>query len=201
MQENAEALRRCDELVAFVESQKDLFGKSRFDALLGGEEYAAANFSGGADAYDDVLRCMRRLGLVPGSPEKQQGPSREWLLKAAEAEDACGGMVSVGGLAVDAGMYAGEFITNELSHRVPLDGYCFMGLNFTPEQFSAINCVIVDHMADKSIEFGVEEALVEIINKVGIGGTCQECGDGVVTKEPLDIVICDNCRKNPPDIA
>lgn len=52
-----------------------------------------------------------------------------------------------------------------LDHRGPLVGYCFMGLNFTPEQFDRINVAIVDHMAGKSLEFGVEEAIVELIEK------------------------------------
>lgn len=36
------------------------------------------------------------------------GPSREWSEKAAEAEDAAGGIVSVGGLAADLGMIGDE---------------------------------------------------------------------------------------------
>ena len=50
-------------------------------------------------------------------------------------------------------------------HRGPVDGRCFLGLNFSEEQFSKINPSIVDHMHDKSGEFAVEDAIFELIEK------------------------------------
>lgn len=50
-------------------------------------------------------------------------------------------------------------------HRGPIDGRCFLGLNFSEEQFQKINVAIVDHMRDKSGEFAVEDAIFELIEK------------------------------------
>ena len=55
---------------------------------------------------------------------------------------------------------------NKLNHHGPLDGYCFLGCNFTPEQFDSINVAIVDHMAGKPGEFAVEGAIVEVFARL-----------------------------------
>lgn len=48
-------------------------------------------------------------------------------------------------------------------HIGPIEGRCFMGLNFSEEDFAQISPAIVKAMAGKSTEFGTEEAIVHII--------------------------------------
>ena len=52
--------------------------------------------------------------------DNEMGPSREWLLKMADGEDACRS-ISVGGMAVDLGIYAEpEECDPEECDKVPL---------------------------------------------------------------------------------
>jgi hypothetical protein len=50
-------------------------------------------------------------------------------------------------------------------HIGPIEGYCFMGLNFTPEQFSKVSVAILDRQRGKSADFFAEEVIVEIIEE------------------------------------
>lgn len=52
-------------------------------------------------------------------------------------------------------------------HRGPIDGYCFLGLNFTPEQWDKIAPPIINHGALGSLEFCTEEAIVSLIESAG----------------------------------
>jgi len=52
-------------------------------------------------------------------------------------------------------------------HQGPIDGYCFLGLNFTPEQYEKIAQPIINHGALGSLEFCTEEAIVSLIESAG----------------------------------
>lgn len=56
-----------------------------------------------------------------------------------------------------------DYPTMKADHRGPIDGRCFLGLNFTEEQFAKINVAIVDHMRGQAGEFAVEDAVFELI--------------------------------------
>lgn len=52
-----------------------------------------------------------------------------------------------------------------LDHHGPLEGMCFLGLNFTHEQFQEISLAMVERMDPKG-EFGVEGAIVSAFAEV-----------------------------------
>jgi hypothetical protein len=52
-----------------------------------------------------------------------------------------------------------------LDHHGPLEGMCFLGLNFTHEQFNEISSAIVNRM-DPKCEHGVEGAIVKVFAEV-----------------------------------
>lgn len=52
-------------------------------------------------------------------------------------------------------------------HIGPLDGYCFMSLNFTPEQYAKINDIIASQLIGKDLDYGVEGAIVDLITASG----------------------------------
>lgn len=56
-----------------------------------------------------------------------------------------------------------KFVPN-YDHIGPIDGYCFMSLNFTPEQYAKVNDIIVRQLIGKDLDYGVEGAIVDLIH-------------------------------------
>lgn len=52
-----------------------------------------------------------------------------------------------------------------LNHHGPVEGRCFMGLNFSPEDFDSIQDTIVEAMVGKSRNYATEEAIAELIRE------------------------------------